>query len=112
MSDEQIAEIVYQPPASTSDMLFMIRFSEQLLASHRKACFYENLRQLVPRMKIWALTGDSTASFSLPAFWALQEEDEAVGGGRINFKIVKGVNHFMHWDEPELTIQTYLEALA
>lgn len=112
MSDEQIAEIVYQPPASTSDMLFMIRFSEQLLASHRKAFFDKNLRQLVPRMKVWAFTGDSTASFSLPSFWALQEEDEAAGGGRINFKIVKGVNHFMHWDEPELTIQTYLEALA
>ncbi|OBZ65607.1 hypothetical protein A0H81_14509 [Grifola frondosa] len=34
------------------------------------------------------------------------------GGGFVSIKLIKGVNHFMQWDEPQTTIQMYLEAVA
>lgn len=112
MSTEQIAEMVCESTAITSDSPFTLRFSQQMLASHRKAFFDKELRQRVPHMKVWVLVGDSTGALAFPAFWNLQDEDAQSGGGFINFRTIKGVNHFMHWDDPQVAIDHYFEAVA
>ncbi|KAI0942664.1 hypothetical protein AcW1_003230 [Taiwanofungus camphoratus] len=112
MSAEQITQIVYERVASTTDLSIMIGLGPHPLATYRKACFDRTIREKVPKMNVWVCTGDVTASFSPPAFWDLQKDNEANGGGLVTFKVIKGVNHFMHWDEPEIAIKNYLEALA
>ncbi|KAI8973116.1 Alpha/Beta hydrolase protein [Trametes punicea] len=108
---EQLAAMTYIPPASGSDMLFMLSCTSQLNASYKKACFDLNVRRLLPKMKVFAFAGDVTCPFSFPAFWAMEADNEAHGGGMITFKMVKGINHFVHWDDPDLTLQLYMNVL-
>lgn len=95
MTEEQQAKIVYMPPGSASDMLFMVFSAAQINASYKRACFDAGVRARLPRMKICAFTGDATCVFSLPAYWAMQDDDKARGGGFIDFEMVEGANHFV-----------------
>ncbi|KAI0666401.1 hypothetical protein C8Q78DRAFT_984281 [Trametes maxima] len=109
--DADLARIVYDPPGSGSDMLFMVFSAAQINAAYKKAVFDKGVRTLLPKLKVFAFTGDVTCPFSIPAFWALQDDDKAHGGGFIETKIVEGINHFVHWDEPELALKIYQDAL-
>ncbi|EIW56131.1 uncharacterized protein TRAVEDRAFT_39145 [Trametes versicolor FP-101664 SS1] len=111
MTEEEQAKIVYMPPGSASDMLFMVFSAAQINASYKRACFDAGVRARLPRMKICAFTGDATCVFSLPAHWAMQDDDKARGGGFIDFKMVEGANHFLQWDSPELALETYRAAM-
>lgn len=95
MSEEQQAKIVYMPPGFGSDMLFMVFSATQIHTSYKRACFDAGVRARLLRMKICAITGDATCVFSLPAYWAMQDDDKARGGGFIDFKMVQGANHFV-----------------
>jgi len=107
MSPDDISEIIEPYPASW----FMLATKAQALAIYRKACFDRSIRELLPKMKITRLVGDSTASFSIASFWQMQDDDLTNGGGMVNFRMIRGANHFVHWDNPEMALQVYIDAL-
>ncbi|KAI0828547.1 hypothetical protein BC628DRAFT_1533941 [Trametes gibbosa] len=110
MSAEQISSTIHYGQAATSDMLFMVYSAAQANANYKKACFDANVRQLLPRMKISVLMGEKTCSFSVIGSWAIEDDDKARGGGFINFRLVPGANHLMHWDDPALALKVYTES--
>lgn len=97
MSEEQQGKIMYSPPALTSDMLLMVHFSTATNASYKKAFFDKRVRQLLPALKVSMFMGDATCSFSIPAFWAAEDDDKAHGGNNADYKIVKDINHFVYF---------------
>ncbi|KAI0368496.1 hypothetical protein BV20DRAFT_969126 [Pilatotrama ljubarskyi] len=111
MTDEQISKIIYEPAASGSEMLFMVFCAAQISANYKKACFDRSVRRSLPKMKVAAFTGDATLWCSLPAYWVMEEDDKTHGGGLINLKMIHGINHFVHWDDPAVALRVYTEAL-
>ncbi|KAI9066194.1 hypothetical protein FKP32DRAFT_1566413 [Trametes sanguinea] len=110
--EERLKEIDYAPPATGSDLFMMLHFNDEMNASYRKACFDQDIRQLLPNMKVTAIAGDSANSLTYPAYWAMEDDNEAHGGGMINFNgFVKGTNHFIHWDEPAKALELYMDAV-
>lgn len=95
MTADQVAQIVYEPPISGFDGLSMASLSTQTLDNFRNACFGGNAVRLMPSMKTWIIIGDATLAPMIAAFWAVQDEDKASGGGSIHYKVMKGVNHFV-----------------
>ncbi|EKM50559.1 uncharacterized protein PHACADRAFT_188120 [Phanerochaete carnosa HHB-10118-sp] len=83
-----------------------------LRALYEKTVFDKKAREILPHMKVCALFGGRTSAVSLPSMFAMEGDDRAHGGGNICFRLIKGGNHFMHWDEPELTLETLLDAMA
>ncbi|OSD07675.1 hypothetical protein PYCCODRAFT_1357773 [Trametes coccinea BRFM310] len=110
--EERLAEISYAPPTMGSDLLMMLYFANQLNASYKKACFDQGIRQVLPNLKVTMFAGDMSNATTYPAYWVMEDDDKASGGGKINFKgFVKGINHFVVWDEPELTLKAYMDAI-
>ncbi|EKM51920.1 uncharacterized protein PHACADRAFT_212537 [Phanerochaete carnosa HHB-10118-sp] len=111
LSAEQRAAIIYNDCVRTSDgpLTFCV---PQLRESYEKAIFDKKTREILPNMKVWALFGDRTSTFSLPTMFTMEEDDKAYGGGNVRFRFIKGANHVMHWDEPELTLEALLDAMA
>jgi hypothetical protein len=83
-----------------------------------------------PNLKPWILAGEKTIAASIACLWAVEDLDKEFGGGFIENRMIKGVNHLvsmlyitsilqvnalrifqMHWDHPELTMQVYLDCL-
>ena len=95
MSDAELARSVYEPSAFGSDMAFMIFSAPQIAATYHKAVFDKALRALVPRMRVVVFSGDSTASFSIPSQWAVEDDDKAAGGGFVAVKWIPGFNHLV-----------------
>ncbi|GJE99279.1 alpha/beta hydrolase [Phanerochaete sordida] len=112
MNDAQREAIVCGESTWTSEVPFMVFCEPQFYATYQRAAFDEAVRDRFPNMKVWALVGDCGASFAFTALFKMQEEDEACGGGNINFRIIKGGNHFMHWDDPEDTLKVILDTMA
>ncbi|GJE99278.1 alpha/beta hydrolase [Phanerochaete sordida] len=112
MSDAQREVIIRAESAWTSEFPFMVLFERQFYAAYQRAAFDKTVRDRLPKMKVLALVGGSSASFAFTALFKMQEEDHARGGGNINFHILKGGNHFMHWDDPEATLKAILDSMA
>ncbi|THH21249.1 hypothetical protein EW146_g258 [Bondarzewia mesenterica] len=85
----------------------LIALAPQLLESYEGANYNTTIRSLLPKMKNWFVTGDVSAAFGPYALWLVQNDNDAAGGGLVNFKVIHGVNHFMHWDNPETALQVY-----
>ncbi|THH12476.1 hypothetical protein EW146_g7663 [Bondarzewia mesenterica] len=111
MSAEQYKDIVSEGPNAAVDTPFMVNFIPQLLASYRKTCYDGSVRTSLPKMKVWFLTGDMTASLGPAALWAVEDDDKERGGGFVTCKMIPGANHFVHWDDPEVTLKVYLECI-
>ncbi|KZT03859.1 uncharacterized protein LAESUDRAFT_738141 [Laetiporus sulphureus 93-53] len=109
MSAEERREIVDE---SVDHMSAMFVCMPQAVARYRRACFDRSLRALLPKMKVWCFTGDATSWSQIDAFWLIEKDNADRGGGFINFKVLPGLNHFMQWDDPEKTLEMYLEAVA
>lgn len=112
MSPTQLADMTYLPPASGSDALISANVQPQLNADYENACYNTSVRSALPSMDIWELCGNTTANFGIVAFWSIQDDDNAHGGGFVNFQWIGDVNHFIHWDKPELALAAYQEALS
>ncbi|KAH9855498.1 Alpha/Beta hydrolase protein [Lenzites betulinus] len=111
MSADQISRTIQYDPGASSDTYFMVFAAPQIHANYLKGCFDADVRQLLPKMKITTFTGDITCSFSLAAHWQMEDENKAHGGGFIDFVMIPGINHFVHWDDPVLALKIYKEAL-
>lgn len=95
MTPAEHDRLVYEPPAAGVDSLYMFALTGQFLNNYRKACFDQNLKSLLPKMKVWMVTGDATASFSIVSLWAIQDDDAQRGGNNVNYKVLPGTNHFV-----------------
>lgn len=95
MSEAQVEKMVHQDCAWTSELPMLVNMQSQLRESYEKACFGQDVRRLLPRMKIWVITGDHTASFSLNAHFKMEADNARSGGGHLKFRIVPGGNHFV-----------------
>lgn len=93
MSAEQRAENIYNDCALTSEFPLAKNCAQQLYETYQKAVFDQKTRESLPNTAMWALVGDSGPSFSLSTMWNMEEEDEAHGGGNIQFRLLKGANH-------------------
>ncbi|OSD07666.1 alpha/beta-hydrolase [Trametes coccinea BRFM310] len=109
---ERLDAIVYPTPATGSDLLLMLNLESQLYAAYKKACFDKGVRELLPKLRVSVFTGDASNALSYPAFWAMEEDNKAHGGGMIHFQELEGFNHFVHWDDPALALKVYLNCAA
>ncbi|KAJ3794253.1 hypothetical protein GGU11DRAFT_690187 [Lentinula aff. detonsa] len=91
-------------PALDADQLALAPVLE---ANYRASNFNSTLRGLLPHMENWFITGTRSASFGPYCIWVVEDDNAAAGGGFVNFMTIDGVNHFMHWDDPELTLSVY-----
>ncbi|KAF9255226.1 hypothetical protein L218DRAFT_982382 [Marasmius fiardii PR-910] len=129
MSSEDVEEIISLPPRPypRADAL-MSRTARFWLDIHRvnytKACYSETVRKkLLPEMKVVEVITDKTSSNIVGAFWQIWDDNEAekekektITGSKdvkdfVEFKLMKGANHFMHWDYPEETMKVFAEIL-
>ncbi|KAH9475299.1 hypothetical protein JR316_0012410 [Psilocybe cubensis] len=56
------------------------------------------------------LYGVESAWSIIYTVWVLEDEDKTTK--RIEFKAIQGVNHFMMWDEPEITVSVLKECMV
>ncbi|KAJ3777395.1 hypothetical protein FB446DRAFT_718010 [Lentinula raphanica] len=109
-TDEERKDII-TPLAQ--DMHFSHILQEPLRNCYLKACFDEKYRSspALKNMKVWHVLGDRSYPFIWPAYWLVGDDDRGAGGGEsgkfVYFKIMEGCNHFMHWDEPKKTMETF-----
>lgn len=64
-------------------------------SNFNKACFNHTIKRILPNMKISLITGDRTAAIMFAPYFALLDEEESRGENIINFKVLKGANHFV-----------------
>ncbi|GJE99281.1 hypothetical protein PsYK624_155340 [Phanerochaete sordida] len=112
MDSAEHAANIYNDTVWASDAPLLANCSTQLHATYQKVVFDKTLRERLPKMRICALVADAAASFSLVAMLKMREDDEAHGGKNIEIRVVKGRNHFMHWDDPETTLRAILDTMV
>ncbi|KAJ4478454.1 hypothetical protein J3R30DRAFT_816922 [Lentinula aciculospora] len=78
-----------------------------LESNYRASNFNSTVRSMLPQMKNWFMTGTRSASFGPYCIWVVEDDNAAAGGGFVDFKTIDGVNHLMHWDDPELALSVY-----
>ncbi|KAL0950281.1 hypothetical protein HGRIS_010261 [Hohenbuehelia grisea] len=105
MSEEEIYAVQESPGLISGSLL------EPAARAYETSVFGKQVRQLLPHLQTLVVCGDSTVPYIISAFWAIQEDDKANGGGNVRYQLVPGANHFMHWDEPEKTLDALLEIL-
>ncbi|TBU21588.1 hypothetical protein BD311DRAFT_792642 [Dichomitus squalens] len=108
MRQDQLGEMTNIDAANGGDTLIVVSFPPQLRACYKDALYNKDIRAALPRMNVLAFSGDATANFGIVALWSVQDDDAAAGGGWVETKIVPGINHFVHWDAPQLAVETYL----
>ncbi|EJF60558.1 hypothetical protein DICSQDRAFT_155693 [Dichomitus squalens LYAD-421 SS1] len=105
---DQLAGVTNLAAASGSDTFIVGYNQAALLPTYRKALFNKTVRAAIPLLNVLEFTGDITANFGIVALWQIQDDDAAAGGGFVKTEILKGTNHFVHWDQPALALSTYL----
>lgn len=95
MTEEERARIVQVAAALKFDRPFLVNCEPQMNATYNNVCYGKKIKELLPSMKIWMLSGTSTASFSLLTFWMTEDDNQSHGGGHIDFKRIHGANHFV-----------------
>ncbi|KAF8901870.1 Alpha/Beta hydrolase protein [Gymnopilus junonius] len=83
------------------DLPLVFKFVQPLQEAFYKALRGSETAALFPRLKMTFVCGDRSPSFGLSGLWTVQD-NVTKGGlrGRIHYKIVKGANHFLHWEDP------------
>ncbi|KAJ3798854.1 hypothetical protein GGU11DRAFT_555733 [Lentinula aff. detonsa] len=118
-TEAEHAEIVILTPESSIDLYFSKALRRQLRNAYLKVCFDGQLKT-GPALKnmrnvIWEVLGDRSYSLVWPTLWEMEDDDEKHGEGEngrlFKFVVVDGVNHFMHWDEPEKTMKVFRNIL-
>lgn len=92
MSPDEFATIVDE---TVSELEVMAFCGKQSNDNYLKACFDKATRAAVPHLTIHALCGTRGPSFSPAAFWDMQNDDNARGGGHLVYKVIPGANHFV-----------------
>ncbi|KAF8665758.1 hypothetical protein AX16_000206 [Volvariella volvacea WC 439] len=111
MSEFETSKIINEDAVKLGDGIFAL-LNSQLLAAYHKAYYDQSIRSLLNQMHIWMVTGDATPPLSISTMWSIQDDELARGsiGDFIKYKILKGKNHFVHWDDPAETIE-YIQSM-
>jgi len=99
-----------EAPAKT-DVPYQIYFFPQYQALY-SSLYSKETRDLFPNMKVFYFGCENTVSFGPSTTWMIEDHDKEHGGGFIKAKLVKGINHFSSWDDPEITLQLYQDCIA
>ncbi|KAF9058902.1 hypothetical protein BDP27DRAFT_1274398 [Rhodocollybia butyracea] len=109
MSKSEIEEVVYGDNFMR-ELGVVFNFGTQLKANYQKALFDKETRDIFPNMKVSYLTGEWTVSWAYASMWSVQDDAKAFNMEKfIDFKIIKGSNHFVQWEQPEQTLKLYAE---
>ncbi|KAF9065910.1 hypothetical protein BDP27DRAFT_1331389 [Rhodocollybia butyracea] len=111
MTPSQFNSIVLNGTNVVNDLLTVLNFGPQLLLNYQQSNFNTTIRNLLPSMRNSLICGDVSLAFSIAAFWDVEDDNEAAGGGFVSFDLVEGVNHFIHWDNPETAKNVYLASV-
>ncbi|KAI0644105.1 hypothetical protein C8Q79DRAFT_1002086 [Trametes meyenii] len=111
MTPSQLEGMTNLAPVAGSDGLLILNCAPQLEASYRAALFDTTVRAALPNMRASLIVGDASVQFGIVGFWAVQADDEAAGGGFVQFHLIHGLNHFAHWDEPVKILSLYENSL-
>ncbi|KAF8074541.1 hypothetical protein FPV67DRAFT_1559307 [Lyophyllum atratum] len=107
--EAQLKEMERYGADAISDLPFLFHFANQLKASYRRAFYAPGTLEAFPKMKLTFLCGDKTGAFGIAGMWAVQDDEkEADGKKAVNYKVVPGINHFWHWDEPEKAFEGFM----
>ncbi|KAK0460249.1 Alpha/Beta hydrolase protein [Desarmillaria tabescens] len=91
------------------DLPFLVVYSKQILQAYRKT-FFDS--KVFPNVKRSVLCGDKTCALALAAFWAVQDDEKeqrTTDIKALEYRIIPGANHFVHWDEPEKALDVFIE---
>ncbi|KAJ4478447.1 Alpha/Beta hydrolase protein [Lentinula aciculospora] len=111
MSTAETDEMLQLDQKSTTDLPFFINLANQLKAAYRKVFFDSATAELLPKMRITFVAGTMGPAFSPAGLWAVENDEKEAKTGRVNYKVVPGANHFVHWDDPEKAVEVYLECI-
>lgn len=103
--------VVESGAALKADVPYQVFLRPQFLASYN-SLFSKELKDLLPNLKAFLISGEHSAAFSPSTAWMVQDHDKEHGGGFIKAKILRGFNHFSAWDEPESTLQAYQDCIT
>ncbi|KAJ8076358.1 hypothetical protein PM082_000779 [Marasmius tenuissimus] len=94
------------------DVPYTYYFQDQLSLCYRKAFFGKEIAAIFPRMRRSCLCGERTGALGIAGLWAIQDDEKTFGGWTdITYKLVPGINHFVHWADPEKALQILLELM-
>ncbi|ESK92030.1 hypothetical protein Moror_10314 [Moniliophthora roreri MCA 2997] len=94
------------------DVPYTHHFSNQLSTVYRKAFFSREIADIFPHLKRSILCGDKTGAFGIAGLWAVQDDETVFGGWtRIEYKLAEGINHFIHWVDPEKALRLFMDLL-
>ncbi|KAA1475623.1 hypothetical protein DENSPDRAFT_763553, partial [Dentipellis sp. KUC8613] len=88
--------------------------ARELRALCEEAMWGAEVSMWAPALRRAAVCGDMAPAEGVCGFWALREEDRRRKGSTVwidamRFVVVPGGNHLMQWDEPEKTVDGYVE---
>ncbi|KAF5373217.1 hypothetical protein D9757_010563 [Collybiopsis confluens] len=114
---EEHNKIIILTHDSSIDLSFSRVLKDQLRDAYLKTCFDDRIRFMVVKgmRNVWEMIGTKSYGLVWPTFWEIEKDDLEAGKGErgkyVRFKVLEGVNHFMHWDKPRMTMQAFREVL-
>ncbi|KAJ3575316.1 hypothetical protein NP233_g1187 [Leucocoprinus birnbaumii] len=102
---------IIEESAAKIDIPYQIFFFPQYQASYN-VLFTKEGRALLPNMKAFFIGCELSPAFGPSTVWMVQDHDREHGGGFVTSKLVKGINHFSMWDDPEITLKAYQDCIA
>lgn len=88
----------------TSDVPFLRSCQHQKHVNYKAVLFDRAVRDRLPRMNNWLFIGDASSSYCISVLWSVQDDDEAYGGGNVNYKVLPGMNHFVSFRSHRFTV--------
>ncbi|KIK62724.1 hypothetical protein GYMLUDRAFT_259998 [Collybiopsis luxurians FD-317 M1] len=118
-TQDEYDEIINLTEESTPDLYYSKVLQSQIRDSYLRACYDRKLRfenaGLRNMKTVWEVVGTRSHGMIWPTFWEIENDDLKAGEGEkekfVRFKILEGANHFMQWDEPDMTMQAFRECL-
>ncbi|KAK2467226.1 hypothetical protein APHAL10511_000775 [Amanita phalloides] len=108
MSMDEQKETICTGAEPAYELPYMINFLEQFGDTYHKSFFGDGTRALFPNFRASFIVGEFSPAFGISTYWKV-EKDAKEAGKPVNLKIIPNGNHFGHWDDPEETMDVYLE---
>ncbi|KAE9395566.1 hypothetical protein BT96DRAFT_997588 [Gymnopus androsaceus JB14] len=98
---EELSRIIDLSPGDRCDTFLLgPAFAEAERIVTNRALFDISTRSAWGATDIWNLVGDASTPSILAATWFLEDQVQSQHSD-IHFSVIKGVNHFQMWDDPE-----------
>lgn len=99
--DRREQELIVDQDAGTLDVRLGIGLETHFNETYKTACFHPSIRDTIaPHMRVLHIFGGSSGAFAYSGRWTIEADNNANGGGFIEFHTIHEGNHFMHWDHP------------